>query len=155
MAELGVEKYDDKMEAIKAADVVIVQMPLIEGVTNNTIDRAELDAMKKTAVLINCSRGEIVNEPALCEALKSGSIAGAGLDVFYHEPTHLDDEILSCPNVIVSPHSAAQTKEAVIRMHTMCVDGCAAVLEGKKWPFVADKKVYDHPRWAGAEWAEV
>ena len=155
MAELGVEKYDDKMEAIKAADVVIVQMPLIEGVTNNTIDRAELDAMKKTAVLINCSRGEIVNEPALCEALKSGSIAGAGLDVFYHEPTHLDDEIISCPNVIVSPHSAAQTKEAVIRMHTMCVDGCAAVLEGKKWPFVADKKVYDHPRWAGAEWAEV
>ena len=111
--------------------------------------------MKKTAILINCSRGEIVNEPALCEALKSGSIAGAGLDVFYHEPTHLDDEILSCPNVIVSPHSAAQTKEAVIRMHTMCVDGCAAVLEGKKWPFVADKKVYDHPRWAGAEWAEV
>jgi len=153
MAELGVEKYDDKLEAIATADVVIVQMPLIEGVTNNTIDKAELDAMKNTAILINCSRGELVNEPALCAALKSGSIAGAGLDVFYHEPTLADDEILMCPNVIVSPHSAAQTKEAVIRMHTMCVEGCAAVLEGKKWPFVADRKVYEHPRWEGAAWA--
>ena len=116
MAEIGVEKYDDKMEAIKAADVVIVQMPLIDGVTNNTIDKAELDAMKKTLV---------------------------------------DDEILHCPNVIVSPHSAAQTREAVIRMHTMCVKGCLAVIDGKKWPYVADKKVYEHPKWKDAEWAEV
>ena len=74
MAELGVEKYDDKFEALKAADVVIVQMPLIEGVTNNTIAKAELNAMKPTALLINCSRGEIVNEPDLCEALKNGGV---------------------------------------------------------------------------------
>ena len=155
MAELGVEKYDDKFEALKAADVVIVQMPLIEGVTNNTIAKAELDAMKPTALLINCSRGEIVNEPDLCEALKSGSIAGAGLDVFWNEPTHIDDEILHCPNVIASPHSAAQTREAVIKMAKMCVNGCLAVVDGKKWPYVADKAVYDHPKWAGKEWAEV
>ena len=155
MAELGVEKCDDKIEAIKAADVVVVQMPLIEGVTNNTIDKPELDAMKPTALLINCSRGEIINEPAVCEALKSGKIAGAGLDVFYHEPTLVDDEILHCPNVIVSPHSAAQTREAVIRMHTMCIKGALAICEGKKWPYVADKKVYEHPRWKDAEWAEV
>ena len=155
MAELGVEKYDDKFEALKAADVVIVQMPLIEGVTNNTIATAELDAKTPTALLINCSRGEIVNEPDLCEALKSGSIAGAGLDVFWNEPTHIDDEILHCPNVIASPHSAAQTREAVIKMAKMCVNGCLAVVDGKKWPYVADKAVYDHPKWAGKEWAEV
>ena len=155
MSVLGVEKRDDKLAAIREADVVIVQMSLIEGVTNNTIDKPELDAMKPTALLINCSRGELVNEPALCEALKSGSIGGAGLDVFYHEPTLPDDEILSCPNVIVSPHSAAQTREAVIKMARMCVEGCLAVCDGKKWPYVADKKVYDHPRWAGKEWAEV
>ena len=155
MAALGVEKYDDKFEALRAAAVVIVQMPLIEGVTTNTIAKPELDAMKPTAVLINCSRGEIVNEPDLCEALKSGSIAGAGLDVFWNEPTHTDDEILSCPNVIVSPHSAAQTREAVIKMAKMCVEGCLAVCDGKKWPYVADKSVYDHPKWAGKEWAQV
>jgi Phosphoglycerate dehydrogenase and related dehydrogenases len=155
MAKLGVEKYDDKFEALQAADVVIVQMPLIEGVTNNTIAKAELDAMKPTALLINCSRGQIVNEPDLCAALKNGDIAGAGLDVFWNEPTSISDEILSCPNVIVSPHSAAQTREAVIKMATMCVNGCLAVCRGEKWPYVADKKVYDHPRWAGKEWAEV
>lgn len=155
MAALNVTKYEDKMEALHAADVVFVQMPLIEGVTNNTIAKAELDAMKPTALLINCSRGEIVNEPDLCAALKSGSIAGAGLDVFWNEPTRVDDEIIHCPNVIVSPHSAAQTREAVIKMHTDCVEGCLAVLEGKKWPYVADKAVYDHPVWAGKDWAEV
>ena len=155
MAALNVTKYEDKMEALRAADVVFVQMPLIEGVTNNTIAKAELDAMKPTALLINCSRGEIVNEPDLCAALKSGSIAGAGLDVFWNEPTRVDDEIIHCPNVIVSPHSAAQTREAVIKMHTDCVEGCLAVLEGKKWPYVADKAVYNHPVWAGKDWAEV
>ena len=155
MAVLGVEKRDDKLAAIGEADVVVVQMPLIEGVTNNTIDRAELDAMKPTALLINCGRGELVNEPALCQALKSGSIGGAGLDVFIHEPTRVDDEILTCPNVIVSPHSAAQTREAVVKMARMCVDGCLAICRGEKWPYVADKAVYDHPRWSGRSWAEV
>jgi D-3-phosphoglycerate dehydrogenase len=147
MTEMGVEKYDDKFEALRAADVVIVQMPLIEGVTNNTIAKAELEAMKPTAILINCSRGELVNEPDLCAALKSGSIAGAGLDVFWNEPTHVDDEILRCPNVIVSPHSAAQTREAVIKMAEMCVRGCLAVCRGEKWPYVADPAVYEHPKW--------
>ena len=147
MAELGVEKYDDKFQALGAADVVVVQMPLIEGVTNNTIARAELEAMKPTASLINCSRGELVNEPDLCAALKSGGIAGAGLDVFWNEPTLPDDEILHCPNVIVSPHSAAQTREAVIKMATMCVEGCLAVCRGERWPYVADPAVYEHPKW--------
>lgn len=147
MAELGAEKYDDKFEALAAADAVIVQMPLIEGVTDNTIAKAELEAMKPTAVLINCSRGEIVNEPDLCAALKSGGIAGAGLDVFWNEPPHVCDEILTCPNVIVSPHSAAQTREAVVKMARMCVEGCLCVLAGKRWPHVANPKVYEHPRW--------
>ena len=147
MSALGVEKYNDKFEALRTADVVVVQMPLIEGVTTNTIAEAELGAMKPTAILINCSRGEIVNEPALCQALQKHSIAGAGLDVFWNEPTHLDDEILACPNVIVSPHSAAQTREAVIKMAEMCVRGCLAVYRGEKWPYVVDPKVYEHPKW--------
>lgn len=155
MRALDVEKIEDKLEALKAADVVFVQMPLIEGVTDNTIAKAELEAMKPSALLINCSRGEIVNEPDLCQALKNGVIAGAGLDVFWNEPTRVDDEILQCPHLVISPHSAAQTREAVIKMATMCVKGCLAVCRGEKWPFVADKGVYDHPRWAGAQWSNV
>jgi D-3-phosphoglycerate dehydrogenase len=52
-------------------------------------------------------------------------------------------------------HSAAQTREAVIKMAQMCVKGCLAVAEGKKWPYVADKSVYEHEKWKGADWAEV
>ena len=56
---------------------------------------------------------------------------------------------------MVSPDSAAQTREAVIKMAQMCVKGCLAVCQGKKWPYVADKSVYDHPIWADKAWAEV
>ena len=98
--------------------------------------------------VINCSRGGIVNEADLCAALRAGTIAGAGTDVFCNEPPKPDDPLLNTPNLIVSPHSAAQTREAVIKMANMCVDGCLAVIRGEKWPFVADKKVYDHPKWA-------
>ena len=87
--------------------------------------------------------------------LKEGVIAGAGTDVFCNEPPKNDDPLLHCPNLIVSPHSAAQTREAVIKMAEMCIEGCLAIIEGKKWPYVADKRVYEHSKWNGAEWAEV
>ena len=74
---------------------------------------------------------------------------------FLDEPPAMDDPLLHCPNLIVSPHSAAQTREAVIKMAQMCVKGCLAVCRGEKWPYVADKAVYEHPRWAGAKAAEV
>ena len=130
MAELGVEKYDDKFEALKAADVVIVQMPLIEGVTNNTIAKAELDAMKPTALLINCSRGEIVNEPDLCEALKSGSIAGAGLDVQETEPPAADNPLYTMENVILTPHMGWKGLETRQRLVAMLADNIRAFLSG-------------------------
>lgn len=103
--------------------------------------------MKKTAILINCSRGGIINEADWVEALKNGVIAGGGTDVYCNEPPAADDPLLNCPNLVASPHSAAQTREAVIKMAQMCINGCLAIIEGKKWPYVADKAVYDHPKW--------
>ena len=67
----------------------------------------------------------------------------------------MNNPLLTLENVVASPHSAAQTQEAVIKMAQMCVKGCLAILDGKKWPYVADKKVYDNPKWSGKEWAEV
>ena len=148
MEALGVTYYADYREMLKVADLVSVHVPLTNE-TRNMIDAQELASMKKTALIINTSRGGIINEDALCEALKKGVIAGAGTDVFCTEPPKQDDPLLNTPNLIYSPHSAAQTREAVINMATMCVEGCLAVIQGKKWPFVADEKVYDHPRWAG------
>lgn len=111
------------------------------------IAKEQLASMKKTALIINCSRGGIINESDLVQALREGVIAGAGTDVYCNEPPKTDDPLLNCPNLIVSPHSAAQTREAVIKMAQMCINGCLAVCRGEKWPYVADPKVYEHPIW--------
>lgn len=150
----GAVYYENYEDLLKVSDVVSIHVPLTDE-TKNMISKKQLTEMKKTALIINCSRGGIINETDLVEALKAGEIAGAGTDVFCSEPPKADDPLLNCPNLIVSPHSAAQTREAVIKMAQMCVKGCLAVAEGKKWPFVADKSVYDHEKWKDAEWAEV
>lgn len=152
--EYGAVYYENYEDLLKISDVVSIHVPLTDE-TRNMISKKQLAEMKKTALIINCSRGGIINEADLVEALKTGEIAGAGTDVFCNEPPRTDDPLLNCPNLIVSPHSAAQTREAVIKMAQMCVKGCLAVADGKKWPFVADKSVYDHEKWKGAEWAEV
>ena len=152
--DCGAVFYEDYRELLRDSDVVSIHVPLTEQ-TKNMISGEELKLMKKTALLINCSRGGIIDEDQLVQALKNGIIAGAGTDVFCNEPPKADDPMLNCPNLIVSPHSAAQTREAVIKMAQMCVKGCLAVANGKKWPYVADKTVYEHPRWAGTEWEEV
>ena len=151
---LGADYYENYEDLLKVSDIVTIHVPLTEG-TRDMISKPQLEMMKDTALLINCSRGGIVNEQDLVEALKNGTIAGAGTDVYCSEPPAADDPLLNCPNLIVSPHSAAQTREAVIKMAQMCVRGCLAVCQGKKWPYVADKSVYDHPAWAGKDWAEV
>ena len=152
--DCGAVFYEDYRELLRDSDVVSIHVPLTEQ-TKNMISGEELKLMKKTALLINCSRGGIIDEDQLVQALKNGIIAGAGTDVFCNEPPKADDPMLNCPNLIVSPHSAAQTREAVIKMAQMCVKGCLAVANGKKWPYVADKTVYEHPKWAGTEWEEV
>ena len=144
----------DRDEVLRNCDYLSLHLQLTEE-TRNNISKTEMDKMRRGAVIINTSRGGIVNEGDLVEALKNGTIAGAGTDVYCNEPPKTDDPLLNCPNLIVSPHSAAQTREAVIKMAQMCVKGCLAVCQGKKWPYVADKSVYDHPIWADKAWAEV
>lgn len=143
---LGAIYYEKMDDLLRDSDIVSVHMPLVDA-TRNMITKRELALMKKTTPIINCSRGGIINEEDLAEALRSGIIAGAGLDVFCHEPPATDDPLLNCPNVVVSPHSAAQTREAVVKMAQMCVEGCLAVCRGEQWPYVADPKVYEHSRW--------
>lgn len=151
---LGAEYYADYEALLQASDIVTIHVPLTDE-TRGMIAKAQLEKMKKTALLVNCSRGGIVKEEDLAEALKNNVIAGAALDVFCKEPPEIDDPLLHCPNLIVSPHSAAQTREAVIKMAQMCVRGCLSVIEGKKWPYVADKAVYEHEKWKDAQWADL
>ncbi len=146
--ELGCEYYSDYKEMLKDCDMISVHVPLLDS-TRNMIGKEELASMKQTAVIINCSRGGIINEAALTDALNQGVIAGAGTDVFEEEPPSPDSPLLNAKNLLYSPHSAAQTRESVIRMAEMCIEGCLAVIDGKEWPYVADKRVYEHPRWKG------
>lgn len=143
---IGAEPCKDLLAVLPDTDILSLHVPLTKE-TINLIDETELALMKPTAVIINCARGGILNESALAEALNANRLAGAGIDVFAEDPPQLDNVLLRAKNVIVSPHSAAQTREAVIRMATMCIEGCLAVLRGEKWSLVANPEVYNHPRW--------
>lgn len=146
---LGFDYCPDYRKMLAHCDFLSLHVPLT-GETRGMIGAGELAAMKKTAMLVNCARGGIADEAALAAALNSGTIAGAGIDAFEEDPPSLDNALLNAKNVIVSPHSAAQTREAVINMATMCVSGCLAVLRGERWPHVADKRVYEHELWQKA-----
>jgi len=104
-------KYVDLETLLKSSDFVSLHVPLNEK-TRNLIGEKELRLMKKSAVLINTSRGAVVDENALVRALKEGWIAGACLDVYRKEPLPGDHPLLSLPNVILTPHLGASTEEA-------------------------------------------
>ncbi len=99
--------------------------------THGLIGAAELRRMKETALLINVSRGQLVDEQALAVALESGQIAGAGLDVFASEPLGADNPLLKLSNVICSPHFAFFTQEAHERLERECVDDIRQLLAGE------------------------
>ncbi|MDR1832460.1 MAG: hydroxyacid dehydrogenase [Fusobacteriaceae bacterium] len=142
----GWTRCADLPDLLRAADVVTVHTPLNES-TKNLIALRELSLMKPEAILVNCARGGVVSEADLAAALEKDLIAGAALDVFEMEPPDGTAPLLRAKNLLVTPHSAAQTKEAALNMMRMCVDGCLAVLRGERWPCVVDPGVWNHPRW--------
>jgi glyoxylate reductase len=117
-------------QLLAEADVVSIHTPL-NNETRHLIGPAELAAMKPGAVLVNTSRGPVVDERALVEALREGRIAGAGLDVYEHEPV-VPDELLELENVVLTPHVGSATVEAREAMGMLCVEALRAVLvEGR------------------------
>jgi D-3-phosphoglycerate dehydrogenase / 2-oxoglutarate reductase len=99
-------------ELLIQADYLTLHCPLIEK-TRGLIGRTQLTMMKKEAMLINCARGGLVDEDALCEALKTGQIAGAALDVYEHEPP-ANSPLLELDNIVFTPHLGASTTEAQV-----------------------------------------
>ncbi|MEE8281325.1 MAG: NAD(P)-dependent oxidoreductase, partial [Gammaproteobacteria bacterium] len=130
----GVVKIDDWREVLDRVDVLSIHLPLIAE-TQNIIDAGVLAAMKPTAILLNTARGGLVDEGALYEALHTRMAAGgAGIDTFEVEPPGLDAPLLSLPNVVVSPHSAALTEEAAERMGMVAARNVIAGLEDRLDP---------------------
>jgi glyoxylate reductase len=114
---------------LREADFVSLHT-LLSAETRHLINRRTLGLMKKTAILVNASRGPVVDEAALAEALTTGGIAGAGLDVFEDEPT-IHPGLLPLPNVTLAPHIGSASYDTRIAMATLAIRNCLAVLEGK------------------------
>lgn len=128
----------------KQADFITLHLPLREE-TRGIIGKTEFGLMKNSAYLINCSRGELVNEGELIDSLRQGEIAGAFCDVLEQEPPSPDNPLLSMKQVIVTPHMASNTRECMVEMACGAASQINLVLAGKEpeWalnhPCTADK----------------
>ncbi len=110
-AELGFETAANLDELLPRVDFLTIHVPL-SAETKSLVGSRELGMMKKSAYVLNVARGGIIDEAALAEALKAGTIAGAGIDVFTTEPTTADNPLIEAPNVVLTPHLGASTFEA-------------------------------------------
>ncbi|MGF6657078.1 gluconate 2-dehydrogenase [Paraburkholderia youngii] len=127
-------------ELLAQSDFVCLQVPLTPQ-TRHLIGTAELRAMKKSAILINASRGATVDEAALIEALKNGTIHGAGLDVFDTEPLPADSTLLSMPNVVALPHIGSATHETRHAMALNAARNLVAALDGTLTTNIVNREV--------------
>ena len=117
-------------EVNRTADCLSRHVPLTKE-TQGLMGPKQFDLMKPTAFIINTSRGEMIQEAALVEALKNERIAGAGLDVFEKEPPDAQNPLFGLSNVIVTPHTAALTKDAVAKLAEGAAENALNVLNGK------------------------
>lgn len=117
-------------EVLRTSDVVSLHVPITRA-TRGLIGTRELGLMRPDAVLINTSRGGVVDETALAEALRDGRLAGAGVDVFEHEPPDPASPLLGLPNVICTPHIAGSSVEVWPRVVATCFDNIQRVARGE------------------------
>jgi glyoxylate reductase len=136
---LGAE-YRAKADLLREADFVVLSLPLSPE-SRHLIGDAELALMKPTAFLVNVARGPVVDEAALVEALRSGRIAGAGLDVFEEEPK-LHPGLLELENLALTPHIGSASRATRLRMATRAAENCVAALEGRRPPNLVNPEAW-------------
>jgi glyoxylate reductase len=140
----GVE-YRELGDLLRESDFVTLHCPLTEE-TRHIIGEKELDLMKPTAILINTSRGPVVDEVALVSALKKGKIAGAGLDVYEKEP-RLSPGLAKLDNVVLLPHIGSATEDTRGQMAVVAVKNAVAMLRGKRPPNIVNPEVFESPEY--------
>ncbi|MFH1487793.1 MAG: hydroxyacid dehydrogenase [Pseudomonadota bacterium] len=128
------------------SDVLSIHAPLTED-NRHMVGEREIAWMKPEAIVINTSRGPLIDEKALIRALSGRNISGAGLDVFSKEPVPPDDPLLKLDNVILTPHTAALTQECVIRMAAEAAQCVIDLFSGKRPRNVANEEVLASDRW--------
>jgi (S)-sulfolactate dehydrogenase len=117
------------MEVLAEADVVSLHVPSTAA-TRHLVDVSRIATMKRDAILINTSRGGVVDEVAVAAALREGRLGGAALDVFESEPLPAGSPLAGCPNLVLTPHIAGVTRESNVRVSTLIADQVAAALSG-------------------------
>lgn len=137
--ELGII-YKPRDEVMRSADFLSLHVPLTPE-THHMMGTEELASMKETAFLINTSRGPVVDEKALAEALRDGVIAGAGLDVFETEPVSHDSPLLGLDNIVLTPHLASGSIETRTKMATTAATNIVSVLRGRVPPSLVNPGV--------------
>lgn len=128
--ELGL-KFCDLDELMAVSDIVTLHLPLFDS-TRGLISKERIALMKENAILINTARGPVVDQKALVEAVRSGAMAGAGLDVFDPEPFVRGQEVLSLDNIITTPHIGAATVDNFTRAIRYCLDNVLRFERGEK-----------------------
>jgi glyoxylate reductase len=137
--ELGLE-FATREELLRQSDFVSLHVPLLPS-TEGLIGAAQLRLMKSTAILVNTSRGPVVDEAALAEALAAHTIAGAALDVFAHEP-HVHPLLLELDNVVLAPHIASASVDTRRKMSMMAAENAAAALDGRRPPNLVNTELW-------------
>jgi phosphoglycerate dehydrogenase-like enzyme len=127
-------------DVLQKSDFVTLH-PVLTPETFHLINAERLALMKPTAFLINTSRGGVIDETALIAALQSGTLAGAGLDVFETEPPRTDNPLLHMDNVIGTPHGLSHADESVRRCASMTEENVLAIVDGKLPPYIVNPKV--------------
>jgi len=135
-------KFVDKDTLLKESDFISVHVPLSPA-TKHYIGEREFDMMKRTAVLINTSRGPVIDENALVQALKENKIWGAGLDVFENEP-ELAPGLTQLENVVIVPHVGSATIETRVKMGIMAVENIIQALQGEIPPNCINPEVFQN-----------
>ncbi len=142
-ADDGTPGWRPLRELLTESDIVSLHLPLTAR-TVGLIDRGALDLMKPTALLVNTSRGAIVDEAALVDALREGRLAGAGLDVFATEPVDEANPLLRLDNVVVTPHVVWYTRDTMRRYLAVAIDNCRRLRDGRELVNVVNRSPGEH-----------
>ena len=129
-ADDGSDTWRPLPDLLAESDIVSLHLPLTPA-TDKLINRDALDAMKPHALLVNTSRGGVIDEPALVDALRDGRLAAAGLDVFAAEPVDPDNPLLRLDNVVVTPHVTWYTADTMRRYLIQAIDNCRRLYDGR------------------------
>jgi D-3-phosphoglycerate dehydrogenase / 2-oxoglutarate reductase len=136
----GIERFRELGPLLAQADFISIHVPLTKE-TTNLIGRDTLPKMKPTAILVNTARGGIVDEAAVADAVKAGRLAGAGLDVVVDEPLKPSHPLNGVSNIILTPHMAGVTEEAMMRMAQDSAEDILRVLRGERPKFPVNREV--------------